>query len=97
MTTAAVIECVTEYPILYDMTRPDYKDQKMDKVWDEICVKLRVMPLIPHGTYIFARVAWGSEQHVMLRNNTASPVSTLVPPVYRPVTAPAYRLGLRQA
>jgi hypothetical protein len=27
MTTEAVIECVKEYPILYDMTRPDYKDQ----------------------------------------------------------------------
>jgi hypothetical protein len=31
MTSEAVIECVKEYPILYDMTRPDYKDQKRIK------------------------------------------------------------------
>jgi hypothetical protein len=37
MTTEAATECVKEYPILYDMTRPDYKDQKKKyKIWDEI-------------------------------------------------------------
>jgi hypothetical protein len=48
MTTEAVIECVKEYPILHDMTRPDCKDQKKkDKIWDETGEKLCVMPLIP--------------------------------------------------
>jgi hypothetical protein len=28
MTTEAVTECVKQYPVLYDMTRPDYKYQK---------------------------------------------------------------------
>jgi hypothetical protein len=45
MTTEAVIECVKEYPVLYDMTRPDYK--KKGKIWDEIREKLGVMTIIP--------------------------------------------------
>jgi hypothetical protein len=48
MTTEAVIECVKEYPILYDVTRPDYKDKKEnDKIWDEIGEKFSVMPPVP--------------------------------------------------
>jgi hypothetical protein len=38
MTVEAVIECIK------DMTRPDYKDQKMkDKIWNETGKKLHVM------------------------------------------------------
>jgi hypothetical protein len=49
----AVIEFVKEYPFLYDMTGPDYKDQKeKDKIWDETGEKLRVMPLIPRDLCI---------------------------------------------
>jgi hypothetical protein len=48
MTTEAVIECIKEYPIPYDMMRPDCKDQKLkDKIWDETDENLCVMPLIP--------------------------------------------------
>jgi hypothetical protein len=49
MTTEAVIECVTEYPILYDMTRTLYKDQKKkeEKIWDKVGEELCVMPPVP--------------------------------------------------